>query len=70
MIENRIDFASISREARISQLPETVPGWVPPVLKRFWKFTRQMAKSFNKELATDREEEFAKAVAKSFKGQI
>ncbi len=70
MSENRIDRVSISREAQIGRAAGPAPSWIPPVLKRFYEFTRRWAKAFNGELKEDREEELVKAVAKSFKGEV
>ena len=70
MSESRIDRVSISREAMAGKAGAVAPSWIPPVLKRFYDYTRKWAKAFNGELKQDREEEFVKAVAKSFKGDV
>ena len=74
MSENRVDSVRISQEARTGRPAGVAPSWIPPVLKRFYDFTRRMAHSFSGELnetkKEQREEEFVKAVARSFKGEI
>lgn len=70
MSESKIDRVTISKEAQIGRPTGVTPSWIPPVLKRFYDFTKKMAKSFNNELKVDREEEFIKVVSKSFKGDI
>jgi hypothetical protein len=48
---------------------EVIPAGIPPVLKRFWKFTRDNSKQFAKHLQNpqEKEEEFNKAVIRKFK---
>jgi hypothetical protein len=70
MSDNRLDRVSISREALTGRPAGVAPSWIPPVLKRFYDFTKKWAKAFNGELKQDREEELVKAVAKSFKGEV
>jgi len=70
MKENKVDSVHISKEARIGRPAGVSPEWIPPVLKRFYDYMKNCAKSFNKELKEDREEEFIKVAAKSFKGEI
>jgi hypothetical protein len=74
MSDNRIDSSRISKEGQAFRPAGVAPSWIPPVLKRFYDFTRKMAKSFSAELKEDkqaeREEELVKAVAKSFKGDV
>ena len=41
---------------------EVVPSYVHPMIRRFWKFTRDMAKKFSGNLTKDRSEELAKNV--------
>ena len=62
----RITGKPVNISARLGQLASVVPASVPPVLKRFWKFTRDMARRFSKNLQKDREGEFLKVVAKEF----
>jgi hypothetical protein len=73
MSENRIDRVSISREGQVGGTAGPAPSWIPPVLKRFYEFTKKWAGAFSNELDQDkkqlREEELIKAVSKSFKGQ-
>ena len=74
MSDYRTDRVSISKEGQASQVGTVAPSWIPPVLKRFYDFTRKMAKSFSSELdekkKAEREEELIKVVANSFKGDI
>lgn len=70
MAESSVDRVSISKEARVGGLPAVAPGWIPPVLKRFYDFTRKWAKKFSGELKEDREEELIRVVSKSFRGEI
>ena len=74
MADNRIDRVSISREAQVGTPAGVAPSWIPPVLKRFYEFTRKWAGAFSGELNEgkkhEREEELVKAVSRSFKGQV
>lgn len=74
MSESKVDRVSISREAQVGRPSGAAPSWIPPVLKRFYDFTRKWAGAFSNELdeskKEEREEQFIKAVSKSFKGQI
>ncbi|MEE8638482.1 MAG: hypothetical protein V3T21_05515 [Candidatus Margulisiibacteriota bacterium] len=47
-------------------MPEAVPSGIPPVLRASWKFARNTAKRFNRELLKDRMNEFLKKLAKRF----
>lgn len=62
----RITGKSVNISARLGQIASVVPAGIPPVLKRFWKFTRDMARRFNKNLLKDREGELLKVVSKEF----
>jgi oxalate decarboxylase/phosphoglucose isomerase-like protein (cupin superfamily) len=74
MAENRIDRVSISKEGQLGRTSAAAPGWITPVLKRFYDFTRKWAKTFSGELNAakreEREEELIKAVNRSFKGEV
>ena len=70
MSENRVDRVTISKEAQVGKPSGAAPSWIPPVLKRFYEFTKNMAHAFSKETNQDREEELIKVVSKSFKGDI
>jgi len=74
MSENRIDRVSISKEGQTGRPAGVAPSWIPPVLKRFYDFTRKWAGVFSNELDASkkdvREEELVKAVSRSFKGQV
>lgn len=70
MSDSRIDTVRLSREALSTRPAGVTPSWIPPVLKKFYDFTRKWAKSFNNELGKDREEEMVKAVARSFRGDV
>jgi len=56
-----------SRPGLAGRIGAAIPVGIPPVLKRFWRFTRDMAKRFNKELIEDREDEMVDDVVKFFK---
>jgi hypothetical protein len=74
MSENRIDRVSISKEGQVGRPAGVAPSWIPPVLKRFYDFTRKWAGAFSNELDEkkrhEREEELVKVVSKSFREQI
>jgi hypothetical protein len=74
MSESRIDRVSISKEAQVRKPAGPAPSWIPPVLKRFYDFTRKWAGTFSKEFDEDkrgkRETEFVNAVTRSFKGEV
>jgi hypothetical protein len=74
MSESSIDRVRISKEARTGKPSGVAPSWIPPVLRRFYDFTRKMAHSFSGELKIEkkeeREEELVKVVVKSFKGTV
>lgn len=74
MSESNIDRVSLSREAHAGRIAGPAPSWIPPVLKRFYEFTRKWAGVFSNELdekkRPEREEALVKAVSKSFKGQV
>ncbi len=48
-------------------MSQTVPAGVPPVLRRFWDFTKDMAKKFSRHLGKDRSPELELAVIEGFK---
>ena len=54
----------------ISGVREAIPLGVPPLLRRFWRFTRDNSREFAKHLKDPQEEEqnLIKAVIKRFKG--
>jgi len=52
---------------RIKQISTNMPVGLPPVLRRFWGFARDMAKRFSKNLHQNREDELLRAVEKDFK---
>jgi len=74
MSESKVDRVSISKEAQVGRPTGVAPSWIPPVLKRFYDFTRKWAGAFSNELdekkKEEREEELIKAVSRSFKGQV
>jgi oxalate decarboxylase/phosphoglucose isomerase-like protein (cupin superfamily) len=74
MSESKVDRVSISKEAQVGRPAGIAPSWIPPVLKRFYDFTRKWAGTFSNELdenkRSEREEALIKVVSKSFKGQI
>lgn len=70
MSESKVDRVTISKEAQVGRPSGVSPSWIPPVLKRFYDFTKKWSRKFNEELKENREEEFIKVVSKSFKGEI
>jgi|GEM_PF-1566680 len=56
------------RQSILGQDIEVAPSFMPKILRAAWawKFSRQMAKKFNRELTKDRFKEFLKALAKKF----
>ncbi len=74
MSESKIDRVSISREAQAGAPAGVAPSWIPPVLKRFYDFTRKWAGSFSNELdpkkKKEREEGLIKAVSQSFRKEV
>ncbi|OGC05011.1 hypothetical protein A2276_03575 [candidate division WOR-1 bacterium RIFOXYA12_FULL_43_27] len=53
----------------IRSVQEAIPLGVPPILRRFWKFTKEESKEFAKHLKDpeEKEKELIKKVIKSFK---
>jgi len=74
MSESKVDRVSISKEAQVGRPTGVAPSWIPPVLRRFYDFTRKWAGAFSDELDAEkkeeREEELIKAVSKSFREQV
>lgn len=54
----------------VGRLAPAIPVGLPRVLRRFWKFARDMARRFSKNLMKTREEEFLKVVKKHFEKGI
>ncbi len=52
---------------RIKQIATNIPVGIPPVLRRFWGFARDMAKRFSKNFQEDRTEELLNALTKEVK---
>lgn len=71
---NRPDSVRLSKDAQATRPAGATPAWIPPVLKRFYDFTKKWSESFANELGDEnrgkKEEEMIKAVAKNFKGQL
>jgi hypothetical protein len=57
----KVDIGGKLRDVRAA-----IPIGLSPVLSRFWKFARQMAQQFSKNLLKGREEDFLKVVRKEF----
>mgnify|MGYP007084773832 CR=1 FL=1 len=55
---------------RGGEVAPVIPPGVPPILRRFWNFARDMARRFSKHLLKNREEELMKVVRKSFERGI
>ena len=59
--------SSSSPSARgTGKVAETPPSYVHPMIRRFWSFTREMAKKFSGNLLKDRSEELIKSANDHF----
>lgn len=68
MVEsNKISSTSAGRAKGTGALLETAMKGIPPTLRRFYKFTKDMAQKFSRHLSKDRTDEFVEYVAKEFK---
>lgn len=47
-------------------MPEPVPAGVSPILRASWKFARNVAQQFNRELMKDRVNHFLKKLSDKF----
>jgi hypothetical protein len=74
MTSIRQDSVRLSKDARATRPAGVAPTWIPPVLKRFYDYTKKWAEAFSNELSEEdrskKEEELIKAVARNFKGQM
>lgn len=60
----KIERTSANLPGKTGGISQPVPVGISPILRRFWDFTRKMAKEFSKHMVKDREEEFLKVVQK------
>lgn len=68
-MDKRIDRARATPStsaSRVAPMGEAIPAGIAPVLRRFWRFTQEMAKRFSKQLLKNREEDFLKVVRTKF----
>jgi len=65
---NRIDKNEIRKVGRpgITRPEEAPPPGIAPILRSSWKFARDIAQRFSRELMSDRTEQFLKNLAKKF----
>jgi len=67
--DKRISSTGARTSGSISGLGAPIPANVPPILRRFWDYTKQKAKEFAKHFANpeDYEEKFVEAVRRDAK---
>ena len=66
MAEAKKVSSSSSSARGTGKIAETVPSYAHPIIRRFWKFTREMAKKFSGNLLKDRSEELIKSANDHF----
>jgi hypothetical protein len=54
------------RKAAAPRKLEATPSGLPPVLRASWKFARNVAKKFSREMLKDRADDLLKKLAKRF----
>jgi hypothetical protein len=70
MTDKRIDRVNLKVGGPIRRPEEAPPIGIPPLLRRFWNFAREMSKRFSKHLMKDREEEFINAIKRNIEKGI
>lgn len=70
MAEAKKVSSSTSPARGAGKMMDVAPAYVHPILKRFWRFTREMAQKFSGNLLKDRTEELANKVNDNFRGGI
>jgi len=70
MTDKKVSGRYLRIRGRIKEIAVTIPSGLPPVLRRFWKFARDMSRHFSRHLLKERDEEFLKAVRKDFEKGI
>jgi len=60
-------ISSSSRPKTSGTLLSSAIKGIPPMLQRFYKFTKDTAQKFSRHLSKDRSDEFIDAVVKEFK---
>ena len=62
----RVTPKKIDISGKMRDVSAPIPIGLSPILAKFWKFARQMAQAFSKNLLQAREEDFLKIVRKEF----
>ncbi|MCX5750877.1 MAG: hypothetical protein NT099_04320 [Candidatus Saganbacteria bacterium] len=62
----RVTPKKVSIDGKLQNIGAPVPVGISPILARFWKFARQTAQQFSKNLLKAHEEDFLKVVRKEF----
>ena len=66
MADTRKISSSVPSSRGPGKAGEAVPAYVHPIIRRFWSFTREMAKKFSGNLLKDRSEELIKSANDHF----
>ncbi|MFH1386184.1 MAG: hypothetical protein ABIH50_00760 [bacterium] len=68
MTIRRIDQSKSKELRKIGRagIEDAPPAGISPVLRASWRFARDTAERFNKELLNDRTKEFLKSLARKF----
>ncbi len=66
MADSRKISSSLPSSRGAARSAEAAPAYIHPVIRRFWSFTREMAKKFSGNLLKDRSEELIKSVNDHF----
>lgn len=59
--------SSLPKTGKTGAILDVAIKGLPPVLQRFYKFTKEMAQKFSRHLSKDRTDEFIGEVVKEFK---
>ena len=59
--------SSFPKTVKTNALLDVAVRGLPPVLQRFYKFTKEIAQKFSRHLSKDRTDEFIGEVVKEFK---
>lgn len=65
----RTSGTSVNSAGRVGGPGGAIPINIPPLLRRFWRFAQDMAKSFSKHLVKNREEDFLRVVRTKFEDE-
>ena len=66
MTIRRISEKELRKVGRPGAIAEAPPAGIPPLLRASWKFARDMARRFSRELLKDHADEFIKNLVKRF----